>query len=278
MSSRIERRSRTGFTGATAAVGLAFLLTGAAMASWFARVPTVKAGFGLGDGAMGALLACVAVGSLIAMPLAGTMMARLGGRPVLAIAEALLCAALVLPALAPNPAALGIALTLLGAGHGLLDVTMNAQASALEQAAERALMPMLHALFSIGGFAGAMLGALFAHVGVSVAVHLGLVALLFAVLAVPAYRFVPHIHAPGGLAPSETAAPVLAWPGRGLAALAVISFCALMAEGVINDWSAIFLAQTLNAGPGFAPLGYAVFSVTMIIGRLAGGPLTHHIR
>ncbi|HET7314161.1 MFS transporter, partial [Salinisphaera sp.] len=83
---------------------------------------------------------------------------------------------------------------------------------------------------------------------------------------------------PGGLAPSETAAPVLAWPGRGLAALAVIAFCALMAEGVINDWSAIFLSQTLDAGPGFAPLGYAVFSVTMIIGRLAGGPLTHHIR
>src|SRR5699024_824653 len=117
---------------------------------------------------------------------------------------------------------------LLGAGHGLLDVTMNAQASAHEQAAEKPLMPMLHALFSIGGFAGAAFGALFAHVGVPIALHLGLVSLLFAVLAVPAYRFVPHPRDPGGLPPSDTAAPILAWPDRALAGLAIVAFCALM--------------------------------------------------
>ena len=70
---------------------------------------------------------------------------------------------------------------------------------------------------------------------------------------------------------------MLALPDRRLAGLAVIAFCAVMAEGVINDWSAIFLKEAVGTGAGFAALGYAAFSVTMVLGRLAGGPLASRV-
>lgn len=263
---------------ATAAIGLAFLLTGTTMASWFARVPAVKREFELGDGTMGAMLACVAVGSLLAMPLAGALIARVGGRGVFIAAEICLCLAICLPALAPSPALLAAALTCLGAAHGLLDVSMNSQASSLEQAIARPIMPMLHAVFSVGGFAGAAIGALLAHWHIPIVWHLGVIALVFLLLVLPASRFVPASGEPGGLPATGHGAKVLALPDRKLAALAVIAFCALMAEGAINDWSAIYLAETLDTGPGVAALGYAVFSITMIIGRLAGGPLAARIQ
>ena len=148
MNQQQRNNETVGLKKATAAVGLAFFFAGAAMASWFSRVPAVKEKLALGAGGMGVMLAFVAVGSLVAMPLTGFMIARLGGKKILRAAEWAMGAALVLPAIAPDRATLAATLTLLGAAHGLLDVAMNAQASALERAARRPLMPLLHALFS----------------------------------------------------------------------------------------------------------------------------------
>ena len=266
-----------GLNKAIAAVGLAFFFAGAAMASWFSRVPAVKEHLALGAGGMGVMLAFVAVGSIVAMPLTGFLIARLGGKRVLRAAEWAMCAALILPAIAPGRLTLAAALTLLGAAHGLLDVAMNAQASALERAARRPLMPLLHALFSVGGLVGAVVGAALAHAQIGLAWHLGAIALLFMVLMSAAARYVPAATDPGGLPAVDAATPVLALPDRRLAGLAVIAFCAVMAEGVINDWSAIFLKEAVGTGAGFAALGYAAFSVTMVLGRLAGGPLASRV-
>ncbi len=46
-----------------------------------------------------------------------------------------------------------------------------------------------------------------------------------------------------------------------------------MAEGSVNDWSAIHLSRSLEAGPGVAAAGLAAFSLTMAFGRLAGDDL-----
>ena len=55
---------------------------------------------------------------------------------------------------------------------------------------------------------------------------------------------------------------------RPLFGLGVVAFCILLGEGAMADWSAVYLRQF--AGPGIAPLGYAVFSLAMALGRLLG--------
>lgn len=70
-----------------------------------------------------------------------------------------------------------------------------------------------------------------------------------------------------------TVEPVFARPNRKLAVLGIVAFCALLTEGVVNDWSAVYLSEIVGAGPGIAASGFAAFSLTMAIVRL----LSDHI-
>jgi MFS family permease len=62
-----------------------------------------------------------------------------------------------------------------------------------------------------------------------------------------------------------------------LFALSAVGFCIYLSEGAVADWTAIYLRQVLNAGPGMAAAGYAVFSTTMSIFRLCGDAITLRI-
>jgi hypothetical protein len=55
---------------------------------------------------------------------------------------------------------------------------------------------------------------------------------------------------------------------RPLLGLGLVAFCILLGEGAMADWSAVYLREL--SSPGMAPLGYAVFSLSMALGRLRG--------
>lgn len=50
----------------------------------------------------------------------------------------------------------------------------------------------------------------------------------------------------------------------------VIALCTAYGEGALADWGALHLEQDLDAHPGLAAAGYALFALTMTIGRLTG--------
>ena len=247
-----------------------FFLNGLALASWFVRIPSVQEKLVLSEGLLGIALLGAAVGALAAMPATGWLVARLGSRPVVAVTALLLSLSLTLPALAPDLVLLVVSLVMLGASNGALDVSMNAQAVAVEKRYGRPIMSSFHAAFSLGGLAGAASGGVVAALGVGVLPHLASVAALTAVAAVVAYRAM----LPAGADRSEDAGePAFARPTRALAGLGIISFCVLLGEGAMADWSAVYLNGPLGTGPGFAAAGYAAFSVAMAAGRLFGDRL-----
>jgi len=159
---------------------------------------------------------------------------------------------------------------LLGATNGALDVSMNAQAVAVEERYGRPIMSSFHAAFSFGGLAGAVLGGLVAARGIAAAPHLLAVALVTGLAAVLAYRALLPAGADRG---GEGGGPAFALPRGAVLGLGAISFCVLVGEGAMADWSAIYLDDTLGTGPGLAAFGYAAFSLTMAIGRLFGDGL-----
>ena len=65
---------------ARAAVTAIFFLNGLIFGAWAARIPAVRDRVGLSDGELGIVLACAAVGSILAMPIAGGRAARIGSR------------------------------------------------------------------------------------------------------------------------------------------------------------------------------------------------------
>src|SRR3954451_7152342 len=154
-----------GTRAARRAVTVIFLLNGALIGSWAARIPAVKERLGLGEAELGVALGLVALGALVAMPVSGWMSARGGSRRTTRFAFVCFCLALPLPALAPTYALLLPAALLLGAGNGSLDVAMNAHGVAVERRHDRPILSSFHAAFSCGALAGAGMNALAAAAG-----------------------------------------------------------------------------------------------------------------
>ena len=71
---------------ARVAVAAVFFLDGMGFGNWVVRIPAVRERLGLGEGALGLALLGVAVGALIAMPVAGRLVGRRGSRPVTRVA------------------------------------------------------------------------------------------------------------------------------------------------------------------------------------------------
>jgi len=266
-------------TGARWAVKLLFFLNGVLIASWASRVPAVQAFHHLSNGALGLVLFSIAFGAVLAMPLSGWFTARAGSDKVCVWTA--LAYGLMLPAifLAPNVATLVLALFCFGASHAALDVSMNAQAVAVEKRYARPIMSSFHALWSLGGLTGAALGGLLASQNFSLAAHFTLVSILFGIglaLASPHLLVVAEERAPQHLTgrPSNG----FHWPSGILLALGAVSLCVMMGEGAMADWSAVYLRKIIGASEGLAAAGYATFSISMAVGRLAGDYLTARLQ
>ena len=249
-------------TASRCAVSALFFVNGAILASWVPYVPMVKQRLGIGDGLLGVVLLFMAIGALGALPFAGTLVGRLGSRTVSVGAGLGLCLSLPLPVLAPTPFLAALALLFFGAFNSTLDVAMNAQAVEVEQRRGRALMSSFHAMFSVGGLAGALLSSVIIAAGVGAADHILAAALLGSVAILIARSALIAV------APSPS--PVFVRPTRGLLGLGVLALCALLAEGAIGDWSAVYLMDSRGASQSVAAAGFAAFSLAMAGGRFAG--------
>jgi predicted MFS family arabinose efflux permease len=242
---------------------IVFFIAGFGMAAWAPLVPFAKARAAIGDGALGLLLLCLGVGSLVTMSLAGDLAARFGCRRVVIASTVPLCLVLPLLATVSSPALLAVALLVFGASLGAIDVTMNIQAIIVERASGRAMMSGFHGLFSIGGMAGAACVAALLGAGASpLTATLCVVGGIIVALAMAASHLLPQ--------GSEREGPAFAMPHGVVLFIGALCFIAFLAEGAMLDWSAVFLTSVRGVETAYGGLGYAVFSLTMSIGRLTG--------
>ncbi|WP_304305354.1 MFS transporter [Pseudacidovorax intermedius] len=248
----------------------AFFIPGFATAIWAVLVPFAKSRTGVDDGTLGLILLCLGAGSLLAMPLAGTLAARFGCRRVMALATAVICASLPLLALGESPWLLGAALFVFGAGIGAMDCTMNMQAVVVERESGRAMMSGFHAFFSIGGFVGsaAMTLLLWTQWGPVAAALAGTLAIC-AVAVASARLWRAERTSQGG--------PLLAWPRGVVLFIGVLAFVVFLAEGAMLDWSAVFLSDVRQVEPSSAGVGYVVFALTMTVARLLGDAVVERL-
>jgi MFS family permease len=251
------------------AVTSLFLAHGFLFGTWVARIPAVQEELELGEGELGAALLCLTLGAVLAMPVAGWIVAREGSRATARQAVVVFAALLPGLALAPSLVLLALALLLFGAAAGALDIAMNAHGLEVERRYTRPILSSFHAGWSFGGLVGAGVGALAAWGGVGLLPHFTAVAVVVGVSGLLASAAL----LPAGADRPESP-PRLARPPRQLLALAALAFCGLFAEGAAADWSAVYLAGPLDSGAGLAALGFAAFSVAMAGFRLLGDRLT----
>ncbi len=261
-----------GASGNRLAVAGMFFVNGAVFANWVTRIPVIQQKLGLSNGALGVAITGMAVGALVSMPTTGWVLTRFSSRSVTTIAGLGYCATLPLLALAPNLLILAMVLVLFGAFNGAMDVAMNAQGIAVEKRYQRPIMSSFHGWFSVGGMAGASGSGLLASAGIDPIPHLVGVALLLGIVTIFASR---RLLSAGIDAVSHE--PAFVVPTRALLGLGAVAFCALVGEGAMADWSAIYLRKTLGTGLGLAAAGYSVFSLAMAVFRFTGDWLTQRL-
>jgi MFS family permease len=241
-----------------------FLILGTVLGSWVARIPAVQNGLRLDDARLGVALLSTSAGAILAMPSTGWLIREWGNPRVMRVAAAVLCLSLPVLPLAPTMPLLMLSLFIFGTGFGLLDVSMNVQAVAVEEGYGRPIMSTFHGVFSIGGLLGAAIAGVLAGAGVAAFPHLLCVALVLLALVVISGR--PLLEA----ASAGDTLPVFAVPPRALFGLGALSFCVLFGEGAVADWSAVYLENVLGSTAAIAAAGYAASSLAMAGMRFAG--------
>ena len=247
---------------------LIFSLGGIVLGAWAPLVPLAKIRLGLGDGALGLVLLSMGVGSLIAMPMTAYLTSRFGCRQVITASAAGLC--LILPLLATVGSVWIMVVTLAGFGivMGCTSVAMNLQAVLVERMEGRALMSGFHAMFSLGGLLGSGAMALLLAAGTSPFVAASIVSAVMATLLVAAQSGLLPYSEEGGAKP-----PAFVVPQGVVLAIGGLSLLAMLAEGAVLDWGALFMIEAHDAEVGLAGFAYTAFAITMTLGRLLGDGL-----
>ena len=261
---------------ARAAVLTMFFVNGAALATWVPLIPAVQQKLGLSASELGIALLGVAVGAVVSTPSTGWLVGRAGGRRVVTLAAILGCVILPLLPVVPALPLLTLTLVVFGAALATMDVAMNIQGAAVEAFYQRPLMSTFHAFYSIGGFAGALVSGALAAVGVAPFDRALWPAVLLGAAAIVAHQWLPSAEPHTASRRSRVRIRITrqSWP---LAALGLMAFCSLLAEGASGDWSALYLHKSLGADAAFAATAFAAFSVAMAVGRLSGDWLTSRL-
>ena len=241
-------------------------MTGAVGAAWSTRIPAIKEGLGLADGALGAAILGLEAGAIVGLPAGGALVARTGSPWALRIGFTLFPLGLFTVSLARHAATLGVALAAMAAATSVIDVAMNAQGVELERRYGRPVLSSMHAGHPFGLVAGGVFGTVAAASGVPVRTHFALTAVAGVLAGVGATWWLVRERGPDG-------GPAFARPSRPLVLLGLVAFGAFLLDGAAYNWSAVHLRNERGADPGLAAAAFTLFSLALAIGRLGGDRL-----
>lgn len=255
------------------ATRLQFLVLGVAAGTWGTHIPSVSARYSLSDMALSMVLLAVAAGTVSALLVAGRVIARIGARNTAAVCGLAMGLSLCFMLEYPGLPALVVPMLLFGACMSLFDVAINTEGSELEILGGRPVMSNLHGMWSVGGMLGASVTFGLLEMQVVPRLQLFAVGGCVSVLALVASRAMLETHAS-----TDSDASHFAWPRGVLLLIGMLVFSGMTAEGVLYDWSVLYLEKDLGMPHARAALGYATFTASMALARFGGDELRARFR
>ncbi|MBO6758131.1 MAG: MFS transporter [Roseibium sp.] len=252
------------------AVAAIFFMFGTFLGAWASRIRDIKAVLGVEEAGFGLILLAMASGAFVAFPFTGHWVDRFGAvRVTKLFAFGLLTMFVVLSVGVTVLLMVPIAF-LTGFCIGGLDVSMNGWGAEVEKALGRPVMSSYHGLYSLGAAVGAAAGAGALWLDLSVLVHFALWGALMGVLLTAAARvgWTSDRRSPG-----SGKSPFLAIPTGALLLVGLMALASALAEGAVTDWAAIYQIEELGFSSARAVIGFSIFSIAMVVMRLAGDQL-----
>lgn len=245
------------------AVSVLFFLQGICFASWASRIPSIQQSLHLSDAALGLVLFSLPVGSMISLPFAGWLVSKVGSQTIVTAALVFYGITLCGLGMATTKWQLIGVLAVFGIGGNLSNISVNTQAVGVEAIYQRSVMASFHGLWSLAGFTAAAIGSYMIGHNIAPYQHFVLI-LSFMVLALAlTFRFTlkEDLHT------SATGQKLFVKPDRHLLKLGLITFCSMICEGAMFDWSGIYFQKVVQAKAAWVGAGYTVFMCTMATGR-----------
>lgn len=241
---------------------IGYIILGLAFGLWAMLVPFVKDRLSVDKAQLGMLLLLIATGAVISMFFTGYTAAKLGCRKTVIISTLLISVCLPVLSVSSSVALTGLFMFLFGMGLGMLDVTLNIQGAIVEESMKKHLMAGFHSMYSFGVFFGILfITYLLKHISSSYAAFAVTALIVILLIAI-----IPALLTYGGDKPQK----IFIKPTRILFVLGMICFIAFVAEGVILDWSALFMREVRNIPPEYAGYSFSLFYITMGIFRFLG--------
>jgi predicted MFS family arabinose efflux permease len=233
--------------------------------SWLSRLPEVQTQLQLSEVTLGLVLLGLPLGALISTTISRSLLSRFEPGRLAIISLIIFSCSMILPGLSNSAWILGTLLFTVGLTNGLLNVSINTAAAAIEDKNQVNIMSSCHGMFSLGGFIGALIGGTAAKIGIGIPTQMLFIFTLAVVVMV--FRWSSLWNISFNISREKQA---FKWPSWKLIAFMLIGVCIMIGEGAISDWSAIYLSKNLGTGPLIAALGFAGFSAAMAFGRFGG--------
>jgi len=256
-----------GFRKARIATLIAFLLNGFTVGSFISRIPDYKSILNISNSLLGTSLFCASVGVLAALRPTSKLAAKYGSGPTARFGAFTLILGVPLVGLLFSLQWFWLSLFVFGFVSSVHDLSMNAQASALEHHAKKRVMSKFHAMWSLGGFSGGAIGGVFANFDVTPRDHALVVGVVILIVAITTKNWFMSGSADRHEVISDEKPNKRP---RKLIVLGLFGLGGAICEGAASDWGGVLARETFNASPFVATLPFILFSVMMVTGRLSG--------
>ena len=250
----------------------AFLLTGIGIAPWASIMPFVKENLNLNELYYTFLLLSFGIGAVIGMPLAGPLSKKFGVKRVLTLSfiSLFVCVATIsIPCI--NYISCALVICIWGASLGVTEVANNIHGTYFEEISKEHMLSGFHAFETIGCLLAAFLFPFLLVLDIQVFY----VSLCVCIPAILLSLCIDHgLLNTHGIKEENTIKQTQKTP---ICTLIIASglACMLMylCEGLVYDWSGIYLFDKCSISLNTASLGYVFFQITVALFRIKGDML-----
>ena len=252
-------------------VALPFIINSLMMSTWLLYTPYTLGKLGITESQLGYAFFSMALGAVTSLSFSTKLIHDYGEGRYTFISTLGYILVIIFAVLMTSLSQLCILLFFAGAFAGSMDVGMNALVAHIEKVEDKRLLSACHGFWSIGFFIGASLGSVLLFYLDSPFVHMFLMATIAIVL---------HLAFFTPLRQERTNDKIVEAPGKKrfqnktLLGFAVIGLMVMMSEGVVMDWSTLYMSQEIKVPELFIGYGLGMFSLFMAVGRFMMDPIS----
>jgi MFS family permease len=205
------------------------------------------------------------IGQLVAMPISGRLVSKIGSRTTTIYSTLLYALFLIFLGLASSGWQLGLGLFFLGIIANFCNIAFNTQGVATQKLFNKPILGFFHGSWSLAGFFGALISLVIINFELSPFIHFIITFLIIVVIVVINSSYL--VKTTSEKIKEKVKNSKFQFPDKLLIWLGIIGFCCMASEGIMFDWSGVYFKEIVKAPSNLVILGYTCYMITMTTGR-----------